>query len=287
MSGRFDVSAFACLFLHSTISTGSRVMRHLHFVILFGIGGVTAIEGRTVERVSVGEPPRRAAVASEQPSLSADGRYLAFSSAAGNLVTDDTNGVRDVFVHDRGTGDLTRVSVDSAGSQGNGGSGSPSISQSGRFVAFTSSADNLVAGDTNGAADIFVHDRQTATTTRVSLSSGGAQADQSSDSFVAISGNGRFVAFASEATNLVSGDTNGVADLFVHDRQTGATERISLDSNEAQANGGSANPSLSADGRFVAFTSSASSSDWIGRCLSGSMRGIANSLAATRSRAPR
>ena len=128
------------------------------------------------------------------PSLSADGRYVAFASQASNLVTGDTNGTSDVFVRDRQTGATTRVSVDSSGTQGNNGSAEPSLSADGRYVAFTSQADNLVTGDTNGKADVFVHDRQTAQTTRVSVDSAGNQLDFDSDS-PSISGDGRFVAF--------------------------------------------------------------------------------------------
>ena len=128
------------------------------------------------------------------PSLSADGRYVAFASSASNLVTGDTNGTSDVFVRDRQTGTTTRVSVDSSGTQGNNSSPEPSFSADGRYVAFTSQAGNLVTGDTNGRADVFVHDRQTAKTTRVSPYVAGDQSDLGSDS-PSISGDGRFVAF--------------------------------------------------------------------------------------------
>src|SRR5437867_3390116 len=141
-----------------------------------------------------------------------------------------------------------RVSVDSAGNEGNGGSGGPAISADGRFVAFASYASNLVPGDTNGVADVFVHDRQTGITERVSVDSAGNEGNGGS-SGPAISADGRFVAFASSASNLVPGDTNGVADVFVHDRQTGTTERVSVDSLGNEGNGSSANPSISADGR--------------------------------------
>ena len=114
------------------------------------------------------------------PSISADGRFVAFESLASNLVPGDTNGVGDVFVHDRQTGTTERVSVSSAGTQGNGDSAVPSISADGRFVAFVSVASNLVPGDTNGRLDVFVHDRQTGTTERVSVSSAGTQGNGAS-----------------------------------------------------------------------------------------------------------
>jgi len=196
------------------------------------------------------------------PSLSADGRFVAFRSDATNLVPGDTNRVSDIFVYERQTGTTTRVSVTSTGAQGNGPSGrfdSPSLSADGRFVAFTSAASNLVPGDTNGESDVFVHDRQTGTTTRVSVASNGTQGndDSGGSGGSSLSADGRFVAFTSIATNLVPGDTNDEYDVFVHDRQTGATTRVSVASDGTQGNGISDSPSLSADGRFVAFRSNA------------------------------
>ena len=190
-------------------------------------------------------------------TISADGRYVAFPSAASNLVSGDTNKTYDVFVHDRETGQITSVSVSSVGMQGNRYSYQPFISASGRFVAYSSAASNLVPADTNELIDIFVHDREMGQTTRVSVSSDGGQANRHSY-LPSISDDGRYVAFYSEATNLVSGDTNGAADVFVHDRETGQTRRVSVSSEGVQGNFDSKNPSISADGRFVAFTSDAS-----------------------------
>jgi Tol biopolymer transport system component len=190
-------------------------------------------------------------------AISADGRYVAFSSAASNLVPGDTNGRHDVFVHDRQTGQTSRVSVASNGTQGNHDSGYPSISADGRYVAFHSEASNLVASDTNGAADIFVHDRQTGQTSRVSVASNGTQGNDSSWT-PSISADGRYVALASYASNLVPGDTNGAADVFVHDRHMGQTSRISAAADGTQGNHGSGSPSISADGRYMAFASEAS-----------------------------
>ena len=190
------------------------------------------------------------------PSISADGRYVAFASLARDLVTGDTNRVDDVFVRDRQTGAVTRVSVDSAGDQANNASRNPSISADGRYVAFESVATNLVAGDTNRYRDVFVHDLQTGETTRVSVGRQGEQSD--SESFhPSISADGRFVAFDSPASNLVFGDTNDIHDVFVRDRQTGETTRVSVDSNGRQGDDISQLPSISADGRYVAFSSGA------------------------------
>ncbi len=215
--------------------------------------------GMSTTRVSVNSTGAQGNGHSAYPSISADGRFVAFASGASNLVPGDT-GYWDVFVHDRQTGTTTRVSVSSTGTQSNDNSGDPSISADGLYVAFTSSAQNLIPGDTNGRADVFVHDRQTGTTTRVSVNSTGTQGDFNSWR-PAISANGRYVAFISDATTLVPGDTNGRADVFVHDRQTGATTRVSVSSAGIQGDGfveGSSTPSISADGRFVAFASGAS-----------------------------
>jgi Tol biopolymer transport system component len=191
------------------------------------------------------------------PALSADGRYAAFYSDASNLVSGDTNSARDVFVHDRQTGETTRVSIDSAGTQANGDSFEPAISADGRFVAFSSAATNLVAGDTNQANDVFVRDRQANTTTRVSLGPAGANANGGSDS-PSISGDGNLVAYTSAATNLVTGDLNNQRDVFVFNRQTGVTTRASINTFSEEANLDSFTPELSADGRFVVFTTFAS-----------------------------
>src|SRR5262249_50767924 len=153
--------------------------------------------------------------------------------------------------------------------QGNHSSDSPVLSADGRFVAFASDASNLVAGDTNAAADVFVHDRCVSngspvagcspSTERVSVASDGTQGNFYS-SGAAISALGRFVAFVSGSTNLVAGDTNGWADVFVHDRLTNTTERVSVASDATQGDGQSGGPeaSISGDGRFVVFDSFAS-----------------------------
>jgi cysteine-rich repeat protein len=188
--------------------------------------------------------------------ISADGRFVAFTGTATNLVPNDTNNQLDVFVKDLGTGAVERASVASDGSQGNGRSQAPAISADGRFVAFVSLANNLVPGDTNGRFDVFVHDRMTGATERVNVASDGTQATQ--DSFSpSLSADGSLVTFASFAENLVPGDVNGWSDVFVRNRAAGTTEIASVDSTGLAGNGQSLAPAISADGRFVAFTSDA------------------------------
>ena len=214
------------------------------------------VTGETV-RVSVASDGSQANGASYNPAISADGRYIVFESEASNLVSGDTNGKRDIFIHDMNTGETKRVSVASDGTQANDDSLYPAISANGRLVAFASYASNLVAGDTNGVEDIFVHDLRTGKTVRVSVASDGTQANDTSFFAPSLSADGRYVAFYSEASNLVSNDTNNKSDIFVHDLMTGTTERISVASDGSQANGSSTSPSISADGRYVAFDSDA------------------------------
>ena len=191
--------------------------------------------------------------------MSADGHFVSFESSASNLVTGDGNGVADTFVHDLQTGATERVSVAGSGAEGNGASATSAISADGRYIAFYSSASNLVSGDSNGVADAFVHDRQAGTTVRVNVTSSGLQTSGGySGAPPAISADGRYVAFESTASNLVAGDTNSSMDIFVHDCLTGVTERASAASDGSQAVGWNRIPSISADGRYVAFSSTAS-----------------------------
>jgi Tol biopolymer transport system component len=197
-------------------------------------------------------------------SMSADGRYVAFCSIADNLADADEDTGMDVFVRDRWNGVTALLSVDSSGVIGNGTSGAPAISADGRFVAFWSLADNLVVGDTNGVSDVFVHDRDpdgngvfdegNGVTRRVSLDSNGVQGNAGSWP-QALSADGRFVAFLSQATNLVSGDTNATIDVFVFDAATGVTTRESVDSSGSQGDGDCSRCALSADGQVVVFVS--------------------------------
>ena len=227
------------------------------FAVLAALMPAAAVAAGTTERIAVAPDGAQGNGFSDDPALSADGRFVAFRSAASNLVAGDTNGVTDVFVRDREMGAVTRVSVASTGAQGDGISLNPSLSADGRFVAFESNASTLVAADTNGVRDIFLHDRVTGTTERISESAAGVQAAGESFS-VRLSGDGRHVAFGSSAPNLVAGDTNSNADVFVRDRSTGALERVSVTAGGTQAAGSSGHPLISADGRFVAFESG----DW-------------------------
>ena len=251
---------------HSTEPSASADGRYIAFASLAGnlVAGDTN-EARdlfvrdrqlgTTERVSVNSGGVQGNGHSYEPAISADGRYVAFYSDATNLVIGDTNGQPDVFVRDRQLGTTERVSVDSSGNQASNYSSTPAISADGRYVAFLSGANNLVAGDTN-AQDIFVRDRQLGTTTLVSMSSGGTQPnDECSDPV--ISGDGRCVAFRTGASNLVAGDTNGVSDIFLRDRQLGTLERVSVSSGGGQGNSHSYEPAISGDGRFVTFQSGA------------------------------
>ena len=167
--------------------------------------------------------------------VSAGGRYFAFANTD-RVVPGDENGQSDVFVRDVQAATTTRASLGTGGAEGNGPSSGPAVSADGRFVAFVSDASNLVPGDTDGVKDVFLRDRVAGTTSRMSLGTNGAQANAGSDG-ASISADGRLVAFSSDATNLVSGDSNGTTDVFVRDRQTGITTRISVSSSGKQANG--------------------------------------------------
>jgi Tol biopolymer transport system component len=213
------------------------------------------------ERVSVSTSGTEANGASISVSLSGDGKLAAFESNAKNLVTGDKNSSYDIFVRDRVAGTTELVSVDSAGKQHTGSSLGARITADGRFVAFKSYADGLVAGDTNGQIDVYLRDRTTMTTEIESVDSNGNFSNGRSQGAV-ISRDGTCVAFTSDATNLVAGDGNGVSDVFLRDRVGGTTERISVDSAGVEGNGSSAtaehvSQGLSADGLLVVFTSNA------------------------------
>ena len=211
----------------------------------------------TTSRVSVATGGAQGKADSYEPSINSTGRYVVFASSANNLVTGDANSAVDIFVRDLQLGTTARVSVATGGTQANGASSRAAISADGRYVAFASFASNLVTGDTNGAQDIFVRDLQTNTTTRVSVATGGAQANQWSYE-PSLSADGRYLAFHSDATNLVTGDTNAQQDIFVRDLQGGTTNRVSVAPGGVEANGGSQQAALSSDGRYLAFESDAS-----------------------------
>lgn len=189
-------------------------------------------------------------------AISGNGRYVAFASAATNLVADDGNGILDVFLCDTKSLGIERISVDQGGGDANGSSSFPAVSASGRYVAWDSAAADLVPFDGNGDDDVFVRDRKTGETFRVSVSSAGTEGNEESEN-AAISANGRVIAFDSDADNLVADDLNEATDIFVHDRKTGETTRVSVSTEGAEADGFSFNPAISANGRYVAFRSSA------------------------------
>ena len=190
--------------------------------------------------------------------ISNNGRYVAFGSNASNLVPNDSNGhISDVFVKDVRTGEVTLVSTDGQGQQGNGPSELAGISDDGRYVAFNSSATNLAPDDTNGNTDVFVKDLRTGGLVLASSDAEGNEGDSFSG-VTSISGNGRFVAFQSLAQNLVPDDTNGRIDIFVKDLRTGEIARASTDSHGNQVEDDSLAASISGNGRYVAFQSMAS-----------------------------
>jgi Tol biopolymer transport system component len=202
---------------------------------------------------------------SEASSVDSRGRVVGFRSYAPSLVPHDSNGLADVFTYDRRADVIQRVNVSTVGDEADAATFRGMVSGSGRFVGFRSRANNLVPGDTNDALDVFVHDRLLGLTTRVSVSSAGAEANAAGlrrssrgSMFMSrpfLSANGRYAAFTSRAANLVVGDTNGTSDVFVHDLWTGRTIRVSLTVHGTEANGDSFVSGISADGRVVAFTS--------------------------------
>lgn len=218
------------------------------------------------DRVSIGLAGE-ANAASLASLLSADGRVVVFSSDASNLVPDDHNGALDVFVADRATGVTSRVSLGPF-DESSDRSEASSVDAQGVVVSFRSYDSDLVFADWNEKADVFVYDRRTGTTERVNVSSNGVEATAVTFRGT-VSGDGRFVGFRSRARNLVPEDTNRALDVFVHDRWTGGTRRVSVASDGTQAdadgfdresrrNSFMSRPYLSADGRYVAFTSRSS-----------------------------
>jgi Tol biopolymer transport system component len=220
----------------------------------------------TTTRISVSSTGEIANYDALKPRISETGRYVLFCSYADNLAPNDHNNEKDLLLRDLWAGTTERISVANAtGIEGNARSPAappPAITPDGRYVAFSSEASNLVAGDANGLFDIFVRDRVLGTTELVSVSSSGEHGNGESGhslSGLAISADGRYVAFGSLATNLVPGDTNGVRDVFLRDRVAGATQRISVSTSGEQgdAESGYNAIAMSADASVIAFDSSA------------------------------
>lgn len=195
---------------------------------------------------------------SREPTVSGDGRLVAFASSASNLDAADGNGeFQDVFLHDRATGVTRLVSLTPAGASGNGPSVAPHLSADGRVLVFVSAAPDLVEGDGNGALDVFVTEVGSGVIQRVTRGHAGGDADGPSHQ-PRVSADGRYVVFSSTATNLVAGDTNGTSDVFLFDRVSGATELLTRGADGSGANGPSNAPDVSADGSVVVFHSGAS-----------------------------
>jgi Tol biopolymer transport system component len=220
-----------------------------------GVAAARDLAGTLDDAVGRRAATRQANGNSQVPSISADGRYVAFDSYADNLVPGDTNGLSDVFVRDRVTNTTERVNVGPGGREADKDSGQAVISADGRYVAYESWATGLVGGrDANDAYDVYVFDRVSRTTERISVTPKGTAGNAASFA-PSISADGRFVAFDSTATDLVPGDTNGKYDVFLRDREAGTTTRISVDGDGGQVTGDSALASVSGDGRYVGFHS--------------------------------
>ncbi len=249
-----------------TLNSGSSTRSHLVRIILIAwsllLGGCGNGENplqslaKLWSRSPATTHAEKTGTAAERTSgfVESDRRFVAFESGATHLISGDTNRAADIFLYDRRAKDTVRISIGMHGVQANGGSFSPEITPDGRSIVYESMASNLVTDDTNRQRDIFVYDRLSRTTSRVSVNSNGEQADNFSQS-AHLSGDGRFIVFESLASNLVSGDTNNVIDIFVHDRQTKRTSRVSVGDGGAQADNASVNPTISSDGRYVTFDS--------------------------------
>ncbi|QBB70032.1 hypothetical protein ELE36_06465 [Pseudolysobacter antarcticus] len=190
-------------------------------------------------------------------AMSFDGRYVAFASSADQLVNGDSNAVADIFVRDMQTGNIRRASTSTFGVQASAASAEPAISANGRYVAFTSLAGNLVAGDSNQVRDVFVKDMSTGALVRASLRSDGSEDTTPNEYYSmspALSADGRYVAFAASGS-LVPSDGNGFPDIYVRDLVTGQLDLVSSDSNDIVGSFRSFTPAISADGRYVAFVS--------------------------------
>jgi Tol biopolymer transport system component len=224
------------------------------FSLLLSLATCVATADMLTSRASLASGGVEVFGGSSDAAMDHSGTAVVFLSLSTTLVPGDTNGRMDVFVHDRFWGATTRVSVSSTGEQANNISQSPTISPDGRYVAFVSFATNLVPNDTNNQADVFVHDRVTRETRRISVGSIGEQANQESRN---PSFGGNLVCFDSFASNLVPNDTNQMPDVFTHNLLTGETQRVSLAWNGAQGNFMSDQSQISADGRIVAFRANA------------------------------
>ncbi|MFO0983371.1 MAG: hypothetical protein U1E76_16820 [Planctomycetota bacterium] len=207
--------------------------------------------------VSVNNGGAQGTGASDSPHLSGLGQYVVFRSDAPNFWPGDINGLGDIILRDI-PGALTEpISLDFGGGPANGASYDPFVTTNGRWVAFTSSASDLVPGDMNGLDDCFVRDRMFAVTECLSVNGAGVVNANGASGAPSLSADGRYAVFHSDASNLVPGDMNAVRDVFMRDRLAGVTVRISLGPGGVEANGASSNPWISEDGRYVTYQSDA------------------------------
>lgn len=218
---------------------------------------VRDLQLNTNERVSVNTVGGDPDLNSWTPDISADGRYVSFHSGASNLVPGD-GGMADIFVRDRQLGQTVRVTSDSLGGDPDGNSYGANISADGRHVAFWSRATDLVSDDTNGLEDVFVHDLDTSTTSRVSLRSDGSQITDVASWSSSLSQHGRFVVYFADSDQLLEEDANGFADIYALDRATGGLFLLNRSASGDQSNNWSSNPKVTADGQYVIFESDAS-----------------------------
>ncbi len=211
----------------------------------------------TLELISTNKNGSDANGRSYAPSLSSDGRYVVFTSEASDLIVGDDNGVTDIYIRDTQSDTTERVSVDTDELESNGDSHRSVVSSDGQFVAFSSEATNLVAGDTNGFADIFVRDRTAGSTVRVSLTDDEEEATGGDSLWPSISADGSLVVFQSDATNLFLSDGNSATDIFLRDTDADTTTLLSKNDDDSEGDADSLAPVISADGTVVVFSSQA------------------------------
>lgn len=225
------------------------------------LGGTAAISEEADEQLAaiLGEhqPPPAGNAPSHASAISADGRHIAFASQAGNLAPGPAGAATQVLVRDRAAGTTTRVSTGPDGEPADADARQPAISAGGRYVAFTSAADNLTGGATAEGSDVYIHDRATGATELISRAAGGGPADGPSRT-PAISAGGRYVVFASQADNLTGGESAEGSDVYVADRETGEVELVSQAAGGGAADGPSGEPAIAAGGQLIAFVSQAS-----------------------------
>jgi Tol biopolymer transport system component len=263
-----DAFASSCDHGRAIARGSSRLARSALLALALTAPNLRAAPQSVTTRVDVGPGGVQTNFASDGGLVSSDGRYVVYTSLATNLVPGDVNGVQDIFRFDRQTGVTVLVSVATGGAQANGDSRSPSMSADGRYIAFASDASNLTQVDQNFAVDLFVRDMVAGTTTLVTPSHSGFGTANATSWSPSISRDGRFVAFYSAASDLLTSmpDLNGRWDTFLFDTQTGSITLVSLNSQGQQGNDDSADdpdvpgatPAISGDGRFVAFESIAS-----------------------------